>query len=123
MGEWQNYTDVEPATGSSEPVVGWFWDFVRDLDGAERRDLLFWASGFRRLPHGGWASWSNACSFTSLVPLRIYLRRTLATSRLTYPGTQMVPCWNPSSAGPWTSQTSQSWNQHKEFDQCRHSVP
>merc|ERR1711957_331474 len=44
-----------PASCSSEPIIDWFWSFVRGLEPEERCKLLCWVSGLRRMPHGGWS--------------------------------------------------------------------
>ena len=49
---WKHHTRIVPEDRSDDPVVGYFWEYVKSLSAPQCSNLLFWLTGYRRLPGG-----------------------------------------------------------------------
>ena len=75
VAEWRRATDVMPPHKEDSAVVRWFWEQVGSSSDAERGAVLFWLTGLRRPPVGGFR--------------RLEKRMTLAVGG----DVTRLPCW------------------------------
>eukprot|EP00457_Paulinella_chromatophora_P001089 gb/GEZN01001091.1/.p1 GENE.gb/GEZN01001091.1/~~gb/GEZN01001091.1/.p1 ORF type:complete len:1002 (-),score=81.17 gb/GEZN01001091.1/:301-3306(-) len=67
VSDWQAHSKVFPVHKRNSDVVKWFWSFVESLPNSERAALLFWITGLRAPPCGGFGKLSQNTTL-SLIP-------------------------------------------------------
>lgn len=82
VDEWRQTTEYYPPHASDLDQVAWFWTFVEEMPMPQRRKLLFWLTGFSRLPPGGFACKIRLSVISSPVPsLKAHPSQGLSTVR------------------------------------------